>query len=130
MTTRISAFFLLTAALICAAGCGRGGTMPVCSKTAGNTEQGLCDMAGNVYEWMPDEWYGNYFGAPTDGSAWGSSVDGTKVIRGGYFGCPGGLVSQPLRTRARYYRGAIAYPIEFGFRCAKTGNGPSGELKK
>ena len=27
-------------------GCGANGTMPVCSKTAGNTAQGLCDMAG------------------------------------------------------------------------------------
>jgi formylglycine-generating enzyme required for sulfatase activity len=32
-------------------GCGRNATWPVCSKPAGNTVQGLCDMVGNVGEW-------------------------------------------------------------------------------
>jgi formylglycine-generating enzyme len=32
-------------------GCGKDRTWPVCSKPRENTEQGLCDMAGNVPEW-------------------------------------------------------------------------------
>ncbi len=32
-------------------GCGQNRTWKVCQKKAGNTEQGLCDMAGNVREW-------------------------------------------------------------------------------
>ena len=32
-------------------GCGKNGTWEVCQKKAGNTEQGLCDMVGNVREW-------------------------------------------------------------------------------
>ena len=32
-------------------GCGRDRTWPVCSRPAGNTRQGHCDLAGNVLEW-------------------------------------------------------------------------------
>jgi formylglycine-generating enzyme len=63
-------------------GCGRGGTMPVCS--GGNTPSGLCDMAGNVWQWMEDVYRPSYAGAPADGSA----VDGPgdkRVLRGGSF---------------------------------------------
>jgi formylglycine-generating enzyme required for sulfatase activity len=35
-------------------GCGRGAPWPVCSKPKGNTRQGLCDMMGNVLEWVED----------------------------------------------------------------------------
>jgi len=59
-------------------------TMPVCSKPNGNTAQGLCDMAGNVWQWVQDKYQDSYKGATVDGSA----VEGTgsdRVIRGGSF---------------------------------------------
>ena len=72
-----------TCALAVIRGCG-GATAPVCSKPAGNTQQGLCDMAGNVLEWTRDSWHNSYAGAPSDGSAWEARPDrATRVMRGG-----------------------------------------------
>ncbi|HAF94631.1 MAG TPA: hypothetical protein DER10_10905 [Elusimicrobia bacterium] len=65
-------------------GCGKNSTMPVCSKTAGNTAQGLCDMAGNVWQWVQDKYQDSYKGAPVDGSAF-EDTGFRRVIRGGSF---------------------------------------------
>jgi formylglycine-generating enzyme required for sulfatase activity len=85
-------------------GCGRTDSWAVCSKTKGNTEQGLCDMSGNLLEWVQDTYHECYdctdnvqgespclWGgglAPTDGSAW--EVGGiNRVARSGsFFGLP------------------------------------------
>ena len=64
-------------------GCGRDSTWPVCSKTTGNTAQGLCDMAGNVWEWVSD-WFGSY-GSGSVTNPTGSSSGSYRVIRGGSF---------------------------------------------
>jgi len=64
-------------------GCGRSSTWRVCSKPAGNTEQGLCDMAGNVMEWLQDWYHNSYHGAPEDGSAWDVQETPKRAVRGG-----------------------------------------------
>ena len=65
-------------------GCGRDSTWPVCSKPPGHSAQGLCDMAGNVWEWVSDG-YGDYpSGAQRDPSGYGTGSG--RVIRGGSWG--------------------------------------------
>ena len=66
-------------------GCGEDRTWPVGSKPAG--VYGLYDMAGNVDEWVEDDWHSSYSsneGAPTDGSAWiGNPREPERIERGG-----------------------------------------------
>lgn len=45
---------------------------------------GLCDMHGNVWEWVQDVIHDSYEGAPADGKAWEEGGDqARRVLRGG-----------------------------------------------
>ncbi|MCP4603549.1 MAG: formylglycine-generating enzyme family protein [Proteobacteria bacterium] len=96
-------------------GCGMGSTMKVCSKPRGNTYQGLCDMAGNLWEWVRDLYHNDYTGAPTDGSAW-EDQGNRRVVRGGswYFNDP-----DNLRTTSRDWNYPTFRYYYNGFRCAR-----------
>jgi len=76
---------------------GDEGTQPVCSKPLGNTSQGLCDMAGNVWEWMQDTWHDSYRGAPTDGSAW-EKDSSDRSFRGGSWS----FIPESMRSAQRF----------------------------
>jgi formylglycine-generating enzyme required for sulfatase activity len=66
-------------------GCGLKAPWPVCSKPKGDTPQGLCDMAGDVLEWVEDSYHPDYRDAPADGSAWEEPGAKERVTRGGFF---------------------------------------------
>lgn len=96
-------------------GCGKRSTMPVCSKTAGNTAQGLCDMAGNVWQWVQDKYQDSYKGAPVDGSAF-EGAGSYRVIRGGSFYTS---IAGYLRTGSRNYVDPGPGLGYIGFRLAR-----------
>lgn len=97
-------------------GCGHGGTLPVCSRPAGNTAQGLCDMAGNVLQWVQDRYRFSYNYAPTDGSAFEAS-DFQRVVRGGSFRSG----ARNLRADRRFFGPGPGYREDsIGFRLARS----------
>jgi cysteine-rich repeat protein len=82
-----------------------GRTTPVCSKTGGNTAQGVCDMGGNVWEWVLDEWHDSYSGAPVNEQAWCSDMgicntntSAPRVIRGGSWSHDASYLRSALRS--------------------------------
>lgn len=99
------------------AGCGRYTLWNVCSKPAGNTEQGLCDMAGNAWEWTADYYHPTYQGAPADGTAWIAPATVKRVFRGGSWS------SEPVDVRAatRDHGDPALRICDLGFRVVRGG---------
>ncbi len=105
-------------------GCGQNHSWAVCSKTAGNTEQGLCDMAGNVWEWVLDEWHGSYEDAPIDQRAWCSDQEcminqrSSRVRKGGGWYNYGSAIDLRISDRSGYAPSFRYYYL--GFRVVKN----------
>jgi formylglycine-generating enzyme required for sulfatase activity len=97
--------------------CEEGVAWPVCSKPLGNTEHELCDMSGNVSEFVQDCYHYDYVGAPDDGSAWEDSCDYHYVKRGSNYG--GTVISHGLRSAARIYGVDYVWNPALGIRCVK-----------
>jgi formylglycine-generating enzyme required for sulfatase activity len=75
----------------------------VCTQPTGNSREGVCDLAGNVAEWLYD-WYdaGYYATCMVDCSNPRGPTDptGLKVIRGGGFSDPASLLRATDRDSA------------------------------
>ncbi len=94
-------------------GCGRNSTWPVCSKPQGNSPYGLCDMAGNVVEWVEDWYEGNYYQGSAANNPTGPSTGKDRVLRGGSWvhGMP-----KYLRTAYRGWAIPAISDNDFGLR--------------
>ena len=80
-------------------GCGENRTWPACSKSKGHSAQGVCDLAGNVYEWTADA----------------KKNRRSRYLRGGSFNS----VARQLRSSSRRaVKESMRTPI-LGFRVAR-----------
>ncbi len=98
-------------------GCGANTTGDVCSKPGGLSAQGLCDLAGNVYEWVEDDYHRFYQDGPADGSAWVDTPRAPfRVTRSAPFAAG---QAQSHEARERNERTPDAGNSDHGVRCAR-----------
>lgn len=95
-------------------GCAKGVPWEVCSLPKGATKQGLCDMVGNVWEWVEDQYHTSYKCAPPDGRAWTTVQTEHRVIRGGSW-----INAKDSRSTARHWAVPDVGMSVWGFRCAR-----------
>lgn len=82
------------------AGCTAESTTAACALLDGHSPEGVCDLTGNVWEWVEDCWHDDYRGALGDGRPWDVDCDApARVHRGGAFNSA--LARLPAADRSR-----------------------------
>jgi serine/threonine protein kinase len=97
-------------------GDGYGQTAPVGQFSKGKSPYDIYDMSGNVWEWVLDWYWENYYSRSTSVNPDGPDEGTSKVLRGGSW-TNNGL---GLRVIARYSSDPLETSSAFGFRCALT----------
>jgi len=95
-------------------------TSTVCSREAGNSPYGLCDMAGNVWEWVADWYSQSYYEVSARSDPAGPSKGDLRGIRGGRYSHVG-------FSLASHHRGRFLPTDQFaylGFRCCRSAGQP------
>ena len=100
--------------LISASGPYQGGLAPVGSHAAGQSSEGIQDLAGNASEWVAD-WYSESFATSDVRNPKGPESGTGRGIRGGGWQEP----AERLRSAKRFYASPDNRAEDVGFRCAR-----------
>ena len=98
-------------------GCGKSQAWPVCSKSSGMSQQGLCDMIGNLWEWTLDEYRPNYNDKLTDDSpvcidqACTARPNLERVIRGGGYMTKASGATATMRSKSNRAATGIGFRV-------------------
>jgi formylglycine-generating enzyme required for sulfatase activity len=101
---------------------GTDTTAPVCSKP--ENDFGLCDMAGNAWEWTLDWYKGDAYETMAAKDPTGPSSGDSKVVRGGSWNDYDYYASHSLRAAYRNYDHPGYRNNDIGFRCVAAPRTP------
>jgi len=93
-----------------------GSTMAVGSYPLGKSNLGLCDIAGNVWEWVWD-WYATYPSTTETDPDGPDTAQTSRVLRGGGWGSVGSGV---VRCAYRGSESPVGGNVNGGFRISRT----------